>query len=48
MITFVSVLIGIILWSMSDVAWEEGRPKMAWTYLFLSAANGALVLNEVF
>jgi hypothetical protein len=47
MIIVVSILIGIILWAMSDVAWEEGRPKMAWTYLFLSALNGALVLNAI-
>jgi len=47
MIILVSILIGIILWAMSDVAWEEGRPKMAWTYLFLSALNGALVLNAI-
>jgi hypothetical protein len=48
MIIVVSVLIAILLWSMSDVAWEEGRPKMAWTYLFLSALNGALVLSAIF
>jgi len=43
----VSILMGILLWSMSNVAWEEGRPKMAWTYLFLSAMNGALVFTEI-
>jgi hypothetical protein len=48
MIILSSVLIGIVLWAMSDVAWEEGRLKMAWTYLFLSALNGAMVLNEIF
>jgi hypothetical protein len=48
MMIVVSIIIAILLWSMSSVAWEEGRPTMAWIYLFLSALNGALVLNEVF
>ena len=43
----VNILMGILLWSMSNVAWEEGRPKMAWTYLVLSAMNGALVFTEI-
>lgn len=44
----IAVVLAILLWSMSDVAWEEGRPKMAWTYLFLSAMHGALFFNEIF
>jgi hypothetical protein len=44
----VTVLLAILLWAMSEVAWEEGRPKMAWTYLFLSALNGALVMSAIF
>ena len=44
----VCVLIGILLWAMSTVAWEEGRPVMGWIYFVLSAANGALVLNAIF
>ena len=43
----VFTLLAILLWSMSNVAWEEGRPKMAWTYLVLSAMNGALVFTEI-
>jgi hypothetical protein len=42
------ILMGILLWAMSSVAWEEGRPKMAWTYFFLSAMNGALVMDAIF
>jgi len=48
MMIVVSIIIAILLWAMSDVAWEEDRPKMAWTYLFLSALNGALVMNAIF
>jgi len=48
MMIVVSILIAILLWSMSNVAWEEGRPTMAWVYLFLSALNGALVLEAIF
>jgi len=43
----VTILLAILLWSMSEVAWEEGRQKMAWTYLFLSAMNGALFFNTI-
>jgi hypothetical protein len=28
-------------------AWEEGRPRWAWMYLFLSAMHGALFFNEI-
>ena len=38
----------ILLWAMSDVAWQEGRPRWACVYLFLSAMHGALVMNEIF
>ena len=48
MMIVVSIIIAILLWAMSNIAWEEGRSTMAWTYLFLSALNGALVLNSVF
>jgi len=44
----VFALLAILLWSMSNVAWEEGRPKMAWTYLTLSAMHGALIMTEIF
>ena len=44
----VFTLVGILLWAMSSVAWEEGRPVMAWIYFILSAANGALVLDAIF
>jgi len=44
----VAVLLAILLWAMSEVAWEEGRQKMAWVYLFLSAMNGALVMSAIF
>ena len=40
-------LLAILLWSMSNVAWEEGRPKMAWTYFILSAMHGALILTAI-
>ena len=43
----VTVLLAILLWAMSEVAWEEGRSKAAWTYLFLSALNGALFFNAI-
>jgi uncharacterized membrane protein len=48
MMIVASIIIAILLWSMSEVAWEEGRQKMAWTYLFLSALNGALVMSAIF
>jgi len=48
MMILASILIAILLWSMSNVAWEEGRPTMAWIYLFLSSLNGALVMNDIF
>jgi hypothetical protein len=41
-------LLAILLWSMSNVAWEEGRPKMSWIYLTLSAMHGALIMTEIF
>jgi hypothetical protein len=44
----VCTLMSILLWAMSTVAWEEGRPTMAWVYFFLSAMNGALVLDTIF
>lgn len=43
----VAVILAIFLWAMSDVAWEEGRTRWAWMYLFLSAMNGALFFNEI-
>jgi len=43
----VAVLLAILLWAMSEVAWEEGRQKMAWVYLFLSAMNGAFALTAI-
>ena len=43
----VFTLLAILLWSMSNVAWEEGRPRWAWVYLFLSAMHGALLFNVI-
>jgi hypothetical protein len=44
----IAVILAILLWAMSDVAWQEGRPRWACVYLFLSAMHGALVMNEIF
>ena len=43
----VFTLLAILLWSMSNVAWEEGRPRWAWVYLCLSAMHGALIMNAI-
>ena len=43
----VAVVLAILLWSMSEIAWGEGRQKMAWVYLFLSAMNGAFALMAI-
>jgi hypothetical protein len=43
----VFILLAILLWAMSDVAWQEGRPRWAWVYLFLSAMHGALILTAI-
>jgi hypothetical protein len=43
----VFALLAILLWAMSNVAWEEGRPRWAWVYLVLSAMHGALLLNVI-
>ena len=44
----VFALLAILLWAMSNVAWEEGRPRWAWVYLVLSAMHGALIMTEIF
>jgi hypothetical protein len=44
----VAVVLAILLWSMSEIAWNEGRQNMAWVYLFLSAMNGAFALTAIF
>jgi hypothetical protein len=43
----VFILLAILLWAMSTVAWEEGRPRWAYVYLFLSAMHGALLFNAI-
>ena len=43
----VFILLAILLWAMSDVAWQEGRPKWAWVYLCLSAMHGAFALTAI-
>jgi hypothetical protein len=43
----VFILLAILLWAMSDVAWQEGRSRWAYVYLFLSAMHGALILNLI-
>jgi hypothetical protein len=43
----VFIILAILLWAMSDVAWQEGRPKWAWVYLCLSAMHGALIMNLI-
>jgi hypothetical protein len=43
----VFALLAILLWAMSDVAWQEGRSRWAYVYLFLSAMHGALILNLI-
>jgi hypothetical protein len=44
----VFALLAILLWAMSDVAWQEGRSRWAYVYLFLSAMHGALILELIF
>lgn len=44
----VFALLTILLWAMSNVAWEEGRHRWAYVYLFLSAMHGALIMTEIF
>jgi len=44
----VTVILVIMFWVMSDVAWAEDRMFWAHTYLFLSALNGALAMSVVF
>jgi hypothetical protein len=45
---FVNVLFAVLLWNMVDEAVDDDRPGWGFTYLFLSALNGAAVLADIF
>lgn len=44
----VNILLTILFWVMSDIAWAEDRKFWAHVYLFASALNGAALMSVVF
>ena len=45
---FINVLLAVLFWTMVDEAVADDRPGWGFTYLFLSAMNGAAVLADIF
>ena len=45
---FINVILAAIFWNMVDEAVNDDRPGWGFTYLFLSAMNGAAVLADIF
>ena len=45
---FINVILAVLLWNMVDEAIADDRPGWGFTYLFLSAMNGAAVLATIF
>ncbi len=45
---FINVILAAIFWNMVDEAVNDDRPGWGFTYLFISAMNGAAVLADIF
>ena len=45
---FINVILAALFWTMVDEAIADDRPGWGFTYLFLSAMNGAAVLADIF
>ena len=45
---FINFILAILFWTMVDEAVADGRNIWAFTYLLLSAMNGAAILTEFF
>ena len=43
-----NVILAILFWTMVDEAVADDRPGWGFTYLFISAMNGAAVLADIF
>jgi len=44
----INFILGVLFWFMVDHAADDDRMGWAYTYLFLSAANGAAILATLF
>ena len=44
----INFILGVLFWLMVDQAADDDRMGWAYTYLFLSAANGAAILATIF
>jgi hypothetical protein len=47
-VIFINVILAALFWNMVDEAIADDRPGWGFTYLFLSAMNGASVMAELF
>lgn len=45
---FLNFILIVIFWHMADQAYDDDRSGWAFTYLFISAMNGAAVLSAFF
>jgi hypothetical protein len=48
LMVIVNFVFSVLFWNMCTIAADEGRPNWAFTYLILSAANGAAALATIF
>ena len=48
MLILINFILVVLFWLMVDHAAEDDRMGWAYTYLFLSAANGAAILAALF
>ena len=44
----INFILAALFWNMVDEAVNDDRPGWGFTYLFLSAMNGAAVLADIF
>jgi hypothetical protein len=48
MLLLINVVFALIFWNACTIAADEGRTGWAWTYLIVSAWNGASALSSIF
>jgi len=47
-VIIINFILAALFWNMVDEAVNDDRPGWGFTYLFLSAMNGAAVLADIF
>ena len=44
----INFILAVLFWNMVDEALADDRPGWGFTYLFISAMNGAAILTTIF